>query len=469
VLGDSDYHVQRMAIKAIGQIRPEPKQVVEALAEQLDDADPSVGVAALHVLTEYGEAGVSELAEALTAEKTRYWAALALGELGPKAKAAVKALGDALADKNPETRREVLIALARIGPDAAEAVPAITPLVQDPDPSVSDAAGFALGSIGPAAASAADALRKAMERKDRSPQSLEECVFCWALARIEPQNKHAREHAIEMLIGRAKEKNPRVQSAVIRGLMDLGAEPKQLVPALEYIIVNGQEPAVGEALGALASLGDAGIEVLDEALTRRESRARAAMVVAHLGAKAKAVVPQLALALADENAEVRRETLFALAAMGDSAAGATAAIQKSLDDPLPENRAVAAYALGRIGPAAKAALPRLQEELRSPEPLVRVASAYAVVHVDPRNEPLARAAMPVLVQGLQSPNAAARRGSAEGLAHIGKPARTVAEGALRAATSDPDESVRRAALEALEKIGAIVDAPLTRPVPQRRR
>ncbi len=457
-ISDSDYHVQRMAIKALEQIRPDPNVVVEALGKELADEDPSVRVAALHALTEYGDAAVGVLSKALESEKTRYWAALALGELGPKAKSAVESLAGALADKNPEVRLEVLIALARIGPDAAAAVPAIASHLNDPDSSVKHAAGYALGSIGPAAASAADALRKEMNSEGHEDH-LEQCVCCWALARIEPDNKQAREHAIKSLLENVKDENPRVQSAVLRGLMDLGAPPDELVPALAYVIANGQEPAVGEALGALSTMGDTALPVLADALKRPEARGRAAMLIGYLGPKAGAIVPELATALADKNPQVRREVLFALAAIGADAAPAADAIQKSLDDPEVDNRAVAAYALGRIGPAARAALPKLQAELTSPESLVRVASAYALVHVAPDNQDVVRAALPVLVQGLRNPKAAARRGAAEGLARVGKPARRAAEGALRAATHDPDASVRKAALEALEKMGAVVDAP----------
>lgn len=462
-ISDSDDHVQRMAIKALEQIRPDPKVVVEALGEELDDENPSVRVAALHALTEYGDSAIPVLSKALASEDTRYWAALALGELGPKAKGAVESLVSALADKNPHVRSEVLIALARIGPDAAAAVPAITPLLEDPDVSVQHAAEFALGSMGPAAAGAIDALRKKHDSKDE----LERCICCWALARIEPENKAAREHAIRMLVEAAKKKNPRVQSAAVQGLMDLQAPPEEIVPALADVIAEGEEPAVSEALGALLSLGEAATSVLDEALERPEARGRAAVLITYLGSKARATVPALASALADKNPEVRREVLFALAAIGADAAPAVDTIQKSLDDPEPGNRAVAAYALGRIGPAARAALPKLQEELTSAESLVRVACAYALVHVAPGNQGTLRAALPVLVRGLQNPNAAARRGAAEGLAQVGKPARRAAEGALRAATHDPDASVRMAALEALEKMGAVIDAP-PRPSVRRR-
>jgi HEAT repeat protein len=454
-ISDPDFHVQRMAIAALERIHPDPKVVIEALGKALADSDPSVRIAALHTLTEYSDAAVPVLGKALENKDTRYWSALALGELGVQAKGAVPALAAALADERPEVRRELLIALARVGADAAPAVPAIVPLLQDKDESVAHAAGFALGSIGPGAASATDALRKAIDGKDE----LEECVNSWALARIEPQNAEAREHAIKLLLETVKDKNPRVQIAAMRALIDLKVPPKQLVPALAYVVLNGEEPAVGEALGALGMLGDAATEVLDDALTRPEARGRAALLITYLGPKAKATVPALGAALVDKDADVRRELLFALAAMGPDAAPAAPAIIKSLDDSNASNQAVAAYALGKIGPAAKAGLPRLQEELTSADPLVRVASAFALVHVAPNNEPLARSAVPVLVQGLASPVAAARRGAAEALGEVGKSARAAAEKALKSATTDSDETVRKAALEALEKMGVVVDAP----------
>ena len=451
---DPDLHVQHMAIAALEKIRPDPKMVVEVLGKALEDDDPAVQVAALQALTEYSDAALPVLKKSLANPETTYWAALAIGELGPKAKGAVDNLVGALTHKDPQTRREVLIAISRVGADAASAVPSITPLLEDPDTTVRNAAALALGSMGPAAAAATDALRKGIHSKDE----LEQCVSCWALARIEPENKEARETAIKHLLEVVKNNNPRVQSAALRGLMDLQAEPKQIVPALAYVIINGQEPAVGEALGALSTLGETAAPVLADAVANRpEARARAATLIAYLGPKAKAAVPALSAALSDQDPEVRRELLFALAAIGPDSAPAFAALQKALDDSEPRNRAIAAYALGRIGPPAKAALPKLQVELSSADPLIRVASAYALVHVLPGNEAIAKAALPVLVQGLQNPVAAARRGAAEALAQIGKPARTAAEGALRAATHDPDESVRKAALEALERMGAVVD------------
>jgi HEAT repeat protein len=239
--------------------------------------------------------------------------------------------------------------------------------------------------------------------------------------------------------------------------MELQPAPEQLLPALAYVVAKGKEPAVSEALGALAALGDAAAPALSEALSRPEARERAALLITHLGPTAKATIPALVQAANDADPLVRREVLFALASMGADAASATDTVRAALADAEPRNAAVAAYALGRIGPAAKAAIPKLQTELTSADPLVRVASAYALVNVAPGNQKIIEASLPVLVQGLSHELPAARRGAAEALGAIGKPARSLGEGPLRKAAQDTDPTVRVAALEALERLGVVVD------------
>ena len=450
-IGDPDAHVRRTAIMALQSIGPEPKAVVGVLAKALQDPELSVRVAALSALTELGEVAVPVLAEALGNPDTRYWAALALGELGPNAKGAVTNLTGALEDQRPEVRREALIALARIGADAAPAVPAAMQALADPHESVRHAAALALGRIGPPAAQAAGTLRQTMQ----SPDELMRTLSAWALARIEPTNQAAREQAIPLLIASLKNKNPRVQIAALKGLADLEPQPAQWVPALTTLMAEGDPGLVGEALGTLAALGDAATPALVEALKRPEARWRAAMLLARIGPKARAAVPALVGALGDKDPDVRREVLFALGSMGAEAASSEGTIVKSLDDPEVRVRASAAYALGRIGQPAKVAVTHLKKSLESPDSILRVVSAWSLVQIAPKDPQVVRDALPVLMQGLQNQNVAVRRGAAEALGALG-PAGRPANKQLQSATHDPDETVRKAATTALELTGGLI-------------
>ena len=114
--GDSDAHVRREAVMALYYTRPDRKLVIPVLAKALEDSDPAVRVAALDALTSLGDAAVPTLSKALEKPALRYWAALALGELGEKARPAVAALTAALKDDQPVTRREVLVALRASDP-----------------------------------------------------------------------------------------------------------------------------------------------------------------------------------------------------------------------------------------------------------------------------------------------------------------------------------------------------------------
>ena len=73
-------------------IRPEPKLAIPVLGKAPEDSDPSVRVTALSALTSAGETAVPTSDAGLDNPEIRYWAALALGELGPQAKGATDAL-----------------------------------------------------------------------------------------------------------------------------------------------------------------------------------------------------------------------------------------------------------------------------------------------------------------------------------------------------------------------------------------
>ncbi|HKI37754.1 MAG TPA: HEAT repeat domain-containing protein [Gemmataceae bacterium] len=140
---DKDLFVRRFAAQALGEVEADPKTAVPALSAVLKEEDKKELVeAAVTSLGKMGQPAVPPLIDALKnkaaapnkdkkkgpapADPTafvRTKAAEALGNIGPKAKAAVPALTDALRDAN--VRTEAAIALGNIGPDAKDAVPAL--------------------------------------------------------------------------------------------------------------------------------------------------------------------------------------------------------------------------------------------------------------------------------------------------------------------------------------------------------
>ena len=100
------------------------------------DMDPSVIVPALEVFAEMGDAGVAPLMEAMKNENTCYWACIALGSMGPKAKAAVPDITKLTTSKDPAMRMQAVIALGEIGPHAKSAVPALIKALTDEQNSV---------------------------------------------------------------------------------------------------------------------------------------------------------------------------------------------------------------------------------------------------------------------------------------------------------------------------------------------
>jgi HEAT repeat protein len=111
-----DPTVRRVVAKFVGDIGPDAKAAVPALAAALKDEYRDVREAAAGSLVQMGPGAVAALTEAL---KDDYWlvrrtAAEALGNIGPGAMAAVPALTEALKDEVCNVRGEAAEALKRI-------------------------------------------------------------------------------------------------------------------------------------------------------------------------------------------------------------------------------------------------------------------------------------------------------------------------------------------------------------------
>jgi vesicle coat complex subunit len=124
------------------------------------------------------------------------------------------------------------------------------------------------------------------------------------------------------------------------------------------------------------------------------------------------------------------------------------ALIKALSDPDAGARGRAAAELGRIGPEANEAVPALIKALGETNADVRASAAEALGEIGPQKEEV----VPALIAALDDPESFVRASAAWALGNIGPEAGPAAPELKRLTEKDPDESVRRDAREALEKI-----------------
>jgi HEAT repeat protein len=120
-------------------------------------------------------------------------------------------------------------------------------------------------------------------------------------------------------------------------------------------------------------------------------------------------------------------------------------LRKMLDHSSPQKQAQGALGLSLHGADAAPAVPRLIELLKSPDTLVRQQSALALGKI---GSP-AREGVPGLIAVLEDKEWSVRRQAALALGEIGA---TEAKPALEKRTKDDNALVRKAAVQALERM-----------------
>lgn len=448
-----DARVRRAAIRGLRAFDPAPEVLAPLFAKQLADADPSVVLPALHTLADLEEVAVPVLIESLKDPQSRYWAAIALTEIGAKAAPATEPLAKLAAEGEVHERLQAILALAAIGDQAAAAAPALIAALDSPDVSLRYPAAFALGKLRAADADAALATLEA------DADAALAATASWARAQIHRGEAPFALEAESRLLKAVASDVPAVREGAVAGLSDLAplldaAEQKKLATVFTGLITDA-DPEVGRAAGAaLIRLGGVCVETLRAKLADPAIRTNVLEILAGIGPAAKPALDDLVKELGDADADHAGEAAVAIAAIGPDAAAAVPALRRIAADEkaAPGLRYSAAYALGRIGPAAKEAVAELRALAESTDELMATVAVWAALKVDPADSSLFERAIPLLRRALRGERELVRLEAAVALGEIGPAAVSAVPILDLVAEDDPVKDVRRAAAEAVRKI-----------------
>ncbi|MFM7206943.1 MAG: HEAT repeat domain-containing protein [Planctomycetaceae bacterium] len=449
----ADPRARRAAVRALGRYRS-PADIAPMLSRQLADADPAVVVSAVRSLAGMGDLAVPMLLEALKDPKSRYWAEVALADMGPEAAAAVEPLEALAGAGEAEERLQAILSLAAVGEKASSAADTIAKVLGSPeDAALHLPAAFALGRIRSPAGD--DALRTFAAGDEPFMSS----VAAWALARIHPDDAALREAALGRLRGALTHSDAEARASAANGISDLvGAIPEagraEVAAELLAALTDGDE-RVGRAAGAaLIRLGGAAVPALQSKLGDPAIRLNVMEILSQIGAAAKPALPELTAALADADPQVRGDAAVAIAAIGEAAVDAVPGLQKIVVDAQadPGLRSAAAFALGKIGPAAGAAGAALRDLAGSDDEMLASVGVWAALKIKPDDAALFETAIPKLRRALRGDREMVRLEAAVSLGDIGPAAAAAIPLLELVAEDDPVRAVRQAAAEAVGKI-----------------
>jgi HEAT repeat protein len=451
----ADARVRRAAIFALRAVST-PDKLLPLVSRHLADADPSVVLPALHTLAEMGADSLPFLLKALAQPGSRYWATVALAEMGPAAAPAVPQLIELARDAEIDERLQAIYALAGIGEAATEAGPvlaeALAEALDGSEPLVRLAAAHAIGRI------KAGGCEEALARADADANPLLAEIAAWARARLHPDDEAFVATALTRLEAGLAAADPALRAASVTGLSDLApslddAGKQGVATALVGVLGDPDDAVSLRAGAALVQLGGAAIDAIKGTLSNEALRPRSLEVLAAIGAPAAAALPELEAALDDPEPVIRGEAAFALGSIGGAAEPLVPKLKALLDEEEPaEVRFTAAYALGRIGPPASPAFERLVGLTKSADELMATVAVWAALKIKPGDSSLFADAVPLLERALASERELARLEAAVSLGEMGAAATEAVPELEFVAANDPVESVRDAATHSLALI-----------------
>lgn len=419
----------------------------------LTSQDEPTRTEARRKLAGMGESAVPALAQALDddSDRVRQVAIELLGEVGPKAKAAVLPLRK-LARRSPELRKPCEAALARIGPVAKGDLPVFLEALRYRDPELRRLAIEELQRFGPDAGEARPFLMEILSGEE-SPDLQREAIEL--LAQLPPK---AAGYPVLVLL--SKSSNTDLRVAAKQALQKLGPPRKEEAAELIALLKTARPE---KRLALIESLRLAGAEarpalpVLLPLLDDGSPAVRRAALefLIEFAADARPSLPVLLRLAKDDNSGVRSAAIRLLAKLGPVTAADVPVLVAALKDEDPQQRQVALEALEKLGPEAAAAVPALVERLAKAKepPALKVLLIRTIAKLGPR----AKVSSPTLMNVLKTDaDESVRRAAADTLGGFGSDA--VPE--LIEVVKEGNEQSQELAFHALALVGTPAVGPL---------
>ena len=319
---------------------------------------------------------------------TRRQAALILGRMGPRGRAAIPLLVEFLQETTGQadvpTRLWAAKALALFGPEAKSAAPVLNRLMRDQTQPISHRQAMieVLARIGTAHADVVPGLIEVLTNQSRNvSKTAEERALREAatdgIAMIGP----AAATAIPALIRATRDPNETLRRKSVAALGAMGARAEIAIAALAESMALDESPAVRDsAVEALAKVGPAAIAVLKRLIQDREAerRWRAAESLGRMGSAAKPATALLTQALDDKHALVRITAVEALWKITADAKRIMPALILELTNEDRRIRIRAFRLITRMGPQAHTAVEPLKKLLKDERSSVRQTASKAL-------------------------------------------------------------------------------------------
>jgi HEAT repeat protein len=336
-LEDNYSHVKADCAEALGNMSSLVPQAIPKLVNLLADGSPYVREAAENALVKFGEAAISDLAEAMKSgdRSKMYYAGKALSRIGEKTIAVLIQLLD---DDKPSVRASAVQALEYMGPPARKAVPNLLDMAKEADGQMKMAIIKALGEIA-------------------APEAYS-CLAEWT----HDEEYNVREEAVHALVHFKTRESVKV---VATALKDPEMEVRlAALNSLGYMEDNG-----AEAIPEIIAMMDA------EMFTGGEQRS---MIYA-LENLAEKGVPKLVPFLKDKNLEKAAFALQILGQLGPKAAGALGEVKEMLKHENPGIRIAALAAVQSIDNNGEEVLSLIKQATKDENDGVKSSAAMSLI------------------------------------------------------------------------------------------